>query len=58
MSDSVKKWHEMQEEKETPQYAATNARKETIRKEAYTILVNHCEHAIREANNILDKLES
>lgn len=88
MSDSVKKWHEMQEEKESNQSATSagtfiyespdggktvtrrpfeggieereviiSPREESeIKKQAYTILVNNSEEAVRMAYKILNAI--
>ena len=60
MSDSVKKWHEMKEDK----FAAVESKKQDkdhperltfeIKKQAYTLLTKYDEDVIRMANRILD----
>ena len=57
MSDSVKKWHEMQEEEKQDNllqdYVETKS-EQLLRKKAYRILVEYGEKEIRLANQILD----
>ena len=57
MSDSVKKWHEMQEEAKQDNllqdYVETKD-EQALRKKAYRILVEYGEREIRLANQILD----
>ena len=57
MSDSVKKWHEMQEEEKQDNllqsYVETKD-EQALRKKAYRILVEYGETEIRLANQILD----
>ena len=57
MSDSVKKWHEMQEEEKQDNllqdYVETKS-EQLLRKKAYRILVEYGEREIRLANQILD----
>ena len=57
MSDSVKKWHEMQEEEKQDSllqsYVETKD-EQALRKKAYRILVECGEREIRLANQILD----
>lgn len=57
MSDSVKKWHEMQEEAKQDNllqdYVETKS-EQLLRKKAYRILVEYGEREIRLANQILD----
>ena len=57
MSDSVKKWHEMQEEEKhdnlLQDYVETKS-EQLLRKKAYRILVEYGEKEIRLANQILD----
>ena len=57
MSDSVKKWHEMQEEEKQDNllqdYVETKS-EQLLRKKAYRILVEYGEEEIRLANQILD----
>ena len=57
MSDSVKKWHEMQEEEKQDNllqdYVETK-KEQALRKRAYRILVEYGETEIRLANQILD----
>ena len=57
MSDSVKKWHEMQEEEKQDNllqdYVETK-KEQQLRKRAYRILVEYGETEIRLANQILD----
>ena len=57
MSDSVKKWHEMQEEEKQDNllqdYVETKD-EQALRKKAYRILVEYGEREIRLANQILD----
>jgi|TARA_R100001463_G_scaffold133493_1_gene194941 hypothetical protein len=57
MSDSVKKWHEMQEEEKQDSllqsYVETKD-EQALRKKAYRILVEYGEREIRLANQILD----
>ena len=57
MSDSVKKWHEMQEEEKQDNllqdYVETKS-EQLLRKKAYRILVEYGEKEIRVANQILD----
>jgi len=57
MSDSVKKWHEMQEEEKQDNllqsYVETKD-EQALRKKAYRILVEYGEKEIRLANQILD----
>ena len=57
MSDSVKKWYEMQEEEKQSQllsdYVETKENLQ-LRKKAYRILVEYNEKEIRLANQILD----
>jgi hypothetical protein len=57
MSDSVKKWYEMQEEEnnEVERVTSSSILSEGMKKEAYSILVNHHEEAILEAARILTK---
>lgn len=57
MSDTVTKWHEMQEENSSQHVVKTPQISESVRKQAYRILVEFHEEAIREANNILNKLD-
>ena len=57
MSDSVKKWHEMQEEEKQDNllqdYVETKS-EQLLRKKDYRILVEYGEREIRLANQILD----
>jgi|TARA_R100001015_G_C4612790_1_gene168365 hypothetical protein len=57
MSDSVKKWHEMQEEEKQDNllqdYVETK-KEQALRKRAYRILIDYTEQEIRLANKILD----
>ena len=53
MSDSVKKWHEMQEENSTP-IVFQKKLSEEQRKEAYKVLAYYDAEVIRYAANILD----
>ena len=57
MSDSVKKWHEMQEEEKQSEllqdYVETKQYQE-LRKRAYRILVDYSEEEIKLANDILN----
>jgi|TARA_Y100000361_G_scaffold131293_1_gene127869 hypothetical protein len=57
MSDSVKKWHEMQEEEKQDNllqdYVETK-KEQALRKRAYRILIDYTEDEIRLANRILD----
>lgn len=57
MSDSVKKWHEMQEEEKQSEllqdYVETKQYQE-LRKRAYRILVDYSEAEIKLANDILN----
>ena len=57
MSDSVKKWHEMQEEEKQDNllqdYVETK-KEQALRKRAYRILIDYTEEEIRLANRILD----
>tara|TARA_B100000683_G_scaffold273816_1_gene320359 strand:- start:138 stop:326 length:189 start_codon:yes stop_codon:yes gene_type:complete len=57
MSDSVKKWHEMQEEEKQDNllqdYVETK-KEQQLRKRAYRILIDYNEEEIRLANRILD----
>ena len=57
MSDSVKKWHEMQEEEKQDNllqdYVETKT-EQALRKRAYRILIDYTEDEIRLANRILD----
>lgn len=76
MSDSITKWHEMQEDKkifESPDGGQTVTERpfggnitdrkviqqptSDIKKEAYTILCNHSEEAIRMANKIINDIQ-
>ena len=52
MSDSIKKWHEMQEDK-------AEREKQEIKKKAYSLLTEYDEDAIRTALEIIkrEKLE-
>ena len=60
MSDTIKKWHEMQEDlKEQGQlnpYTFTIL-KDNLRRKAFTLLCNYDEEVIRLAVKILDGLE-
>lgn len=60
MSDTIKKWHEMQEDlKEQGQlnpYTFTIP-KDNLRRKAFTLLCNYDEEVIRLAVKILDGLE-
>lgn len=61
MSDSVTKWHEMQDE--TPvgtniTYTTSTHPLPSIRQQAFTLLCNYPEEVIKEANKILNKLEA
>ena len=57
MRDSVKKWHEMQEEEKQDNllqdYVETK-KEQALRKRAYRILIDYTEDEIRLANRILD----
>ena len=57
MSDSVKKWHEMQEEEKQDNllqdYVETK-KEQQLRKRAYRSLIDYNEEEIRLANRILD----
>ncbi len=57
MSDSVKKWHEMQEEEKQDNllqdYVETK-KEQALIKRAYRILIDYTEDEIRLANRILD----
>lgn len=64
MSDSVSKWHDMQEDVETggvPSYSTISHsfdnNLDSIKKEAYTILANYKEDSIFKAVEILQKIQ-
>lgn len=58
MSDTIKKWHEMQEDlKEQGSlnpYTFTIPKKDDLRRKAFTLLCNYDEEVIRLAVKILD----
>lgn len=61
MSDSIKKWEEMNEQESTFSFSrsstiATISLDDTLRKEAYTILANYKEAAILKAADILKRV--
>ena len=61
MSDSVTKWHEMQDENlggTNITYTTSTLPLPSIRQQAFTLLCNYPEEVIIEANKILNKLEA
>lgn len=63
MSDTIKKWHEMQEDlqENTSAYAFNykqQSKEELTRKKAFTLLCNYDEEVVRLAVKILDDLNN
>jgi DNA-binding MltR family transcriptional regulator len=63
MSDSIKKWEEMNEQSNTYTFTSSNtisttSFQDSVKKEAYTILAKYNEAAILKAAEILQKVIS
>jgi len=61
MSDTIKKWHEMQEDQQEQAasfaYSSRPIKEDDTRKKAFTLLCNYDEEVVRLAVKILDGLK-